>query len=140
MYLFGSINERFIIFKKDYSNYVYNLNMIFSFEAYFVIKWNTILLSYFWSKGWAVRERGWFNLMFYLKKNNYTKLFWYGRGRMILIISLYVQCLHVRIHSTRLNFSLVIFSSKILYISCLFLPFGDIYCLIMKSHFPWVCL
>lgn len=41
---------------------------------------------------------------------------------------------------TRLNFSLVIFSSKILYISCLFLPFGDIYCLIMKSHFPWVCL
>lgn len=43
MYLFGSINERFMNFKKDYSNYVYNLNMIFSFEAYFVI---TIFFKY----------------------------------------------------------------------------------------------
>lgn len=135
MYLFGSINERFIIFKKDNSNYVYNLNMIFSFEAYCVIKWNTILLSYFWSKGWAVRERGWFNLMFNFKKINYTKLFWYGRGRMILI-SVFMY----NVYMYTFKFSLVIFSSKILYISCLFLPFGDIYCLIMKSHFPWVCL
>lgn len=135
MYLFGSINKRFIIFKKDNSNYVYNLNMIFSFEAYCVIKWNTILLSYFWSKGWAVRERGWFNLMFNFKKINYTKLFWYGRGRMILI-SVFMY----NVYMYTFKFSLVIFSSKILYISCLFLPFGDIYCLIMKSHFPWVCL
>lgn len=135
MYLFGSINERFIIFKKDYSNYVYNLNMIFSFEAYFVIKWNTILLSYFWSKGWAVRERGWFNLMFNLKKITTQNCFDTEGG-----VWFWYWSLCTMFTCTRLNFSLVIFSSKILYISCLFLPFGDIYCLIMKSHFPWVCL
>lgn len=37
LYLFGFINERFIIFKKDNFNYVYNFNMIFLFEVYFVI-------------------------------------------------------------------------------------------------------
>lgn len=135
MYLFGSINERFIIFKKDYSNYVYNLNMIFSFEAYFVIKWNTILLSYFWSKGWAVRERGWFDLMFNFKKITTQNCFDTEGG-----VWFWYQSLCTMFTCTRLNFSLVIFSSKILYISCLCLPFGDIYCLIMKSHFPWVCL
>lgn len=137
MYLFGSINERFIIFKKDYSNYVYSLNMIFSFEAYFVIKWNTILLSYFWSKGWAVRERGWFYLMFNFKKITTQNCFDTEGGVWFWYQSL---CTMFTCTYTRLNFSLVIFSSKILYISCLFLPFGDIYCLIMKIHFPWICL